>query len=347
MTLSVPAHASRARQDNFEASWLHPQATRASATRGREKDEAPCALRTCFQRDRDRILHAKAFRRLKHKTQVFIAPEGDHYRTRLTHTLEVTQISRTVARGLGLNEDLVEAIGLGHDLGHAPFGHAGERVLDTLFLPDGFRHNEQSVRVVETLEPLNLTYEVRDGILHHTGPGLPCTLEGQVVKICDRVAYLNHDLDDALRAGLISEDDLPRWVSETFGRTRGERIETMVLDLINSSDLDGRLIRFSEARHDPFLELRAWMFKHIYLGSRAKQEEEKAMGIVARLFQYYSSRPEALAQAWGRPVPPEQMARTAVDYVSGMTDRYAIATYQKLFLPTPWRLSDESVCMSL
>lgn len=346
MTLSLPAHTGRIRQENFEEVWLHPHATQSIASRGRARPEPPCALRTCFQRDRDRILHTKAFRRLKHKTQVFIAPEGDHYRTRLTHTLEVTQISRTVARGLGLNEDLTEAIGLGHDLGHAPFGHAGERVLDTLFVPDGFRHNEQSVRVVEALEPLNLTHEVLDGILHHTGPGTPCTLEGQVVKICDRVAYLNHDLDDALRAGIIQENDLPPWVHTTFGRTRGERIETMVLDLIHHSDLPGRQIRLSDARHDPFLELRAWMFKNIYLGSRAKQEEEKAMGIVARLFQYYAARPDALERAWGAPVAPEHVARTAVDYVSGMTDRYAIATYEKLFLPTPWRLSDESDCMS-
>lgn len=347
MTLSRVKHAGRAHQENFEQTWLHPEATQSMASRGRKIPEEDCPLRTSFQRDRDRILHTKAFRRLKHKTQVFIAPEGDHYRTRLTHTLEVTQISRSVSRGLGLNEDLTEAIGLGHDLGHAPFGHAGERVLDNLFVPDGFRHNEQSVRVVDTLEPLNLTDEVRDGILHHTGPGVPYTLEGQVVKICDRVAYLNHDLDDAIRAGLIDESALPAWVSSTFGRTRGERIEAMVLDLIEHSDLENRQIRFSEQRHDPFLELRAWMFKHIYLGSRAKQEEEKAMGIVARLFQYFSSRPEALEEAWGKSVASAQLARTAVDYVSGMTDRYAIAKYQELFLPTPWRLSDESVCMSL
>ncbi|MEB3221223.1 MAG: deoxyguanosinetriphosphate triphosphohydrolase [Candidatus Sericytochromatia bacterium] len=342
---TLPSLCGRLRQEAFEAECLHPLAARAALSRGRDQAEQPCELRTAFQRDRDRILHAKAFRRLKHKTQVFIAPEGDHYRTRLTHTLEVAQISRTVARALGLNEDLTEAIGLGHDLGHAPFGHAGERVLDELHQPDGFRHNEQSVRVVEHLEPMNLTWEVRDGILHHTGPGRAATLEGQIVKICDRVAYLNHDLDDAIRAGIMAEQDLPAWVNPTFGASRGTRITTMVQDLVAASDLEGGEIRMSEALHDPFLELRAFMFKRVYTGSRAKREEGKAMGIVERLYRHLVTDVEALTRGLGRAVTPAEAPRAAADFIAGMTDRYAIATFERLFLPAPWRLADESATM--
>ncbi len=310
-----------------------------AATRAAEPIARSC---TPFQRDRDRILHSKAFRRLKHKTQVFIAPEGDHYRTRLTHTLEVTQVSRTVARALGLNEDLTEAIGLGHDLGHAPFGHAGEQVLDALHQPDGFRHNEQSVRIVELLEPMNLTWEVRDGILHHTGPYLSHSLEGQVVKICDRVAYLNHDLDDAMRAGILHEDDLPPFVARTFGPTKGDRIQKMVEDLITTSASDYRTIRMSDDVQEQFLELRAFMFKRVYLGSRAKVEEGKAKGIVAALYHHYLADVAGLEAGLGRAVAGPEVARCAADFVAGMTDRYAIALYEKLFMPTPWRLADES-----
>ncbi|MEB3196678.1 MAG: deoxyguanosinetriphosphate triphosphohydrolase [Candidatus Sericytochromatia bacterium] len=337
--------AARERQEAFEAAWLHPAAARARASRGRDMAEPECPLRTLYQRDRDRILHAKAFRRLKHKTQVFIAPEGDHYRTRLTHTLEVAQISRTLARALRLNEDLTEAIGLGHDLGHAPFGHAGERVLDELFEPAGFRHNEQSVRVVEHLEPLNLTREVRDGILHHTGPGIPSTLEGQIVKICDRIAYLNHDLDDARRAGIIGDGDIPTWVDATFGHTRGARIACMLDELIQHSDLEAGEIRMGPERHEAFLELRAWMFKRVYTGSRAKAEESKAMRVVAQLYQHFSQDREALEAGLGTRIAPEEHARRAVDYVAGMTDRYAMAAYHRAFLPSPWRLADESASM--
>ena len=333
--------APRERQEAIEALTLHPRATKAVETRGRDVSEAECPLRTAFQRDRDRVLHAKAFRRLKHKTQVFIAPEGDHYRTRLTHTLEVTQISRTVARALGLNEDLTEAIGLGHDLGHAPFGHAGERVLDALHQPDGFRHNEQSVRVVETLEPMNLTWEVRDGILHHTGPYAAATLEGQVVKICDRVAYLNHDLDDAMRAGILREADLPAFVARDFGPTKGARIESMVHDLVITSSSDHGAIRMSPDFHERFLELRAFMFKRVYTGSRAKTEEGKAQAVVERLYRHYLTDREGLEAGLGRAVAADEVARAAVDFVAGMTDRYAIALYEKLFLPAPWRLNDE------
>jgi dGTPase len=342
---AVAPLAPRERQEAIEALTLHPRATRAAETRGRDVAEPACPMRTAFQRDRDRILHAKAFRRLKHKTQVFIAPEGDHYRTRLTHTLEVTQISRTVARALGLNEDLTEAIGLGHDLGHAPFGHAGEHVLDEL-LEGGFRHNEQSVRMVEVLEPMNLTAEVRDGILHHTGPGTAMTLEGQIVKICDRIAYLNHDLDDAMRAGILRDADLPAWVPATFGADKGERIQAMVHDLVVTSSQDYAGIRMSEAFHDPFLELRAFMFKRVYMGSRAKQEEGKAKAIVAKLYQHYLTDHEGLEAGLGRAVAGPEVPRAAADFVAGMTDRYAIALFERLFMPTPWRLSDESASMA-
>ncbi len=342
----IGPHAIRERQEAIEALTLHPQATRAATARSRDVSEPACPLRTAFQRDRDRVLHSKAFRRLKHKTQVFIAPEGDHYRTRLTHTLEVTQIARTVARALGLNEDLTEAIGLGHDLGHAPFGHAGERVLDDLHQPDGFRHNEQSVRVVESLEPMNLTWEVRNGILHHTGPYAPATLEGQVVKICDRVAYLNHDLDDAMRAGILREDDLPAFVSRTFGATKGERIEAMVHDLVITSSTDYAAIRMSPDFHEQFLALRAFMFQRVYTGSRAKVEEGKAMAVVARLYHHFQADRESLEAGLGHAVGETEAARAAVDFVAGMTDRFAIAMYERLFLPSPWRLTDESANMA-
>lgn len=342
---TAPITTPRERQEAVEALTLHPRAIRSASARPRELSEPDCPIRTAFQRDRDRILHAKAFRRLKHKTQVFIAPEGDHYRTRLTHTLEVTQISRTVARALGLNEDLTEAIGLGHDLGHAPFGHAGERVLDELHQPDGFRHNEQSVRIVETLEPMNLTWEVRDGILHHTGPYLSGALEGQVVKICDRVAYLNHDLEDAIRAGILHDDDLPAFVSRTFGATKGQRIQTMVENLITTSASDYRTIRMSDEIQEQFLELRAFMFKRVYLGSRAKVEESKAMGVVAALYNHYTRDQAGLEAGLGRAVSVAELPRAAADFVAGMTDRYALAVYEKLFLPTPWRLADESGTM--
>ena len=337
----VGPHAIRERQEAIEALTLHPRATLSAATRGRDVTEPACPMRTAFQRDRDRILHAKAFRRLKHKTQVFIAPEGDHYRTRLTHTLEVTQIARTVARALGLNEDLTEAIGLGHDLGHAPFGHAGEHMLDTLYQPDGFRHNEQSVRIVESLEPMNLTWEVRDGILHHTGPYAPATLEGQVVKICDRVAYLNHDLDDAMRAGILREDDLPVFVAGVFGPHKGARIESMVRDLVITSSDTHEAIRMSDDFHEHFLALRAFMFKRVYTGSRAKREEGKAMAVVERLYRHFLEDREGLEAGLGRAVAEAEVARAAVDFVAGMTDRYAIALYERLFLPAPWRLHDE------
>ncbi|MDB5098225.1 MAG: dgt [Cyanobacteria bacterium RYN_339] len=322
--MSVAADCPRTQHEAFEEAYFAPAATR-SVTARRDREEAPCELRTAFQRDRDRILHSKALRRLKHKTQVFLAPEGDHYRTRMTHTLEVAQISRTVARALKLNEDLVEAIALGHDLGHTPFGHAGERVLDALYA-DGFEHNVQSVRVVEVLEPMNLSVEVRDGILNHRGVGVPFTLEGQVVKICDRVAYLNHDIDDALRAGLLHEADLPPWVEATFGKSKGDRIHSMVLDLVNTTRQDYGHVRMSDAFQEPFLELRAFMFQEVYYGSSAKVEEAKVQGIIEGLYRFYAAT---------------QPERAVVDFVAGMTDRYAIQDYERIFMPRPWRLRDE------
>ena len=329
----------REQQEAFEFQFLAHRATKSAASRGRVEPEPECEVRTAFQRDRDRVIHSKAFRRLKGKTQVFLAPEGDHYRTRLTHTLEVSQISRTIARALRLNEDLVEAIAMGHDLGHTPFGHAGERVLDEL-LPEGFSHNVQSVRVVTTLEPMNLTAEVRDGILNHTGPDTPFTLEGQVVKIADRVAYVNHDIDDAMRAGVLRESQLPDWIYQVFGTSKGQRIHRMVMDLVTTSaDLDH--IRMSEAFHEHFLELRAFMFKQVYLESRAKREERKAQGIVEALYRHYAAHPAQLATELGRVVAPDQVQQAAADFIAGMTDRYAIQLYERLFLPRPWGLIDE------
>jgi dGTPase len=329
-----PTHAMRERQEAIEAAILHPRAARSVESRGRDESEPACPVRTEFQRDRDRVLHSKAFRRLKHKTQVFIAPEGDHYRTRLTHTLEVAQISRTVARALGLNEDLVEAIGLGHDLGHTPFGDAGEHVLDELCQPGGFRHNEQSLRVAQTLELMNLTWEVRDGIFHHTSSGTPTTLEGQIVKICDRVAYLNHDLEDAVRAGILREDELPPFIPRVFGPEKGDRIATIIRDLVTTSSADYEFIRMSEALHEPFLELQSFVVKRVYTGSRARVEEDKAMEVVARLYRHFRQDRAGLEAGLGRAILAEETPRAVADYISGMTDRSAMALYQRLFLPT-------------
>jgi dGTPase len=330
----------RTQHEALELAILAPAAAKAATSRGRVEPELECELRTCFQRDRDRIIHSKAFRRLKGKTQVFLAPEGDHYRTRLTHTLEVSQISRTIARALRLNEDLVEAIVMGHDLGHTAFGHAGERAFDEL-LPEGFRHNEQSVRVVTTLEPMNLTAEVLDGILNHTGPDAPATLEGQVVKIADRVAYLNHDIDDALRAGVLREVQLPDFVYSTFGGSKGQRIHRMVMDLVKTTATDMAHVRMSDDFHEHFLALRAFMFKTVYTDSVAKREEAKVKGLIEQLFHYYVAHPAELATELGRVVGPDGVTQAAVDYIAGMTDRYAIQVFERLFVPRPWGLGLE------
>lgn len=321
----------RPAQEEEERRRLRPGAALAAETRGRLHPERECDVRTAFQRDRDRIIHCKAFRRLKHKTQVFIAPEGDHYRTRLTHTLEVAQIARTAARALRLNEDLTEAIALGHDLGHTPFGHSGEEALNGV-VPGGFRHNEQSRRVVEFVERrtdqyrgLNLTWEVRDGIANHTGPELPATLEGQIIRFADRIAYLNHDVDDAVRAGVLSQEDLPRDVLEVLGRTGAARIDLMVKNLITAS-WDQADIRMSDDVWQAMNELRTFLFSHVYIGSEAKRDESKAQGVLVALYRHYAANPDEL---------PDPDLKPA-DYVAGMTDRFALTDYERLFLPTGW-----------
>ncbi|BBL78961.1 deoxyguanosinetriphosphate triphosphohydrolase-like protein [Rubrobacter xylanophilus] len=298
---------------------------------GRLRPEPPDGLRNEFQRDRDRIIHAKAFRRLMHKTQVFIAPDGDHFRTRLTHTLEMMQISRTVARALGLNEDLTEAIALGHDLGHTPFGHVGEEALSRVLSAHGrtFRHNEHSLRVVDRLEKngagLNLTMEVRDGILHHTGPGEPSTLEGCIVRLADRIAYVNHDVDDAIRAGIISAGDLPEGPIRVLGERMSRRIDTLVRDMVAESERRGE-ISLSEPVHEALMSLRSWLFDNVYRSPRSR-ESEKAAGVICTLFEYYLEHPGERARS-----DPDPVTET-VDFVAGMTDRYALAAYRRIFLP--------------
>jgi dGTPase len=310
-----------------EESWLSPLAVRSYDTRGRAYDEEDeCRLRTPFQRDRDRIVHSKAFRRLKHKTQVFIDPKGDHYRTRLTHTLETAGISRTVARALRLNEDLTEAIALGHDLGHPPFGHTGEEVLDEILYERfgrRFRHNEQSLRVVELLERdgrgLNLTAEVCDGILHHTGPSEPGTLEGKIVRVVDRVAYINHDIDDALRAGLLVHDELPLEDIELLGDRGSRRIDTLVHDLVEASSSAGDIVQSGEIGH-AMLNLRAFMFERVYLGPAADEQRTAAAETLRRIFDHLLEHPEELPET-----RPGELHERVTDYVSGMTDRFALA----------------------
>ncbi len=313
---------------------LGPRAARAAdAVRARAED--PCPLRTAFQRDRDRILHTASFRRLKHKTQVFVAPAGDHYRTRLTHTLEVSAVARTVARAMHLNEDLVEAIAMGHDLGHAPFGHAGETALDAILRERHgrrFEHNVQSLRVVEVLERdghgLNLTDAVRDGILHHTGPGLPATLEGQIVRLLDRIAYVNHDIEDALRAGLITAADLPAAEVGLLGATTSERLTTLVSDVVATSAEADR-IRQSPEIGGAFLRLRKFMFQRVYLAPPAADEAHRARGVVRALFLWYLDHPEALP-----PAPEPDLVSRVTDFVAGMTDRYALRLYRDTFMPS-------------
>lgn len=325
----------REQTESWELKHLSEFAGKSKLTKGRQIPEQECQVRTCYQRDRDRIIHSKAFRRLKLKTQVFIAPEGDHFRTRLTHTLEVSQIARTIARALRLNEDLTEAIALGHDLGHTPFGHAGEEALDQV-VQGGFRHNCQSLRVVERIEGgkgLNLTWEVRDGILHHTGPMKPATLEGQVVKISDRIAYINHDIDDAIRGNIISKEELPAECLKTLGHRHSERINTMVKDLINCSY--GRdSVKMSEEIKTAMDELRSFLFKRVYIGSRAKGEESKAKDMLKTLYYYYLKNSKEL--------PPEynfgdEHEVQVCDYVAGMTDRYAVSQFTRIFVPNSFR----------
>ena len=322
-----------------EARSLSPPATRSYPAR-RALAEPDCALRTPFQRDRDRIVHCKAFRRLKHKTQVFVAPEGDHYRTRLTHTLEVTTISRTVARALRLNEDLTEAIGLGHDLGHPPFGHIGEEVLDACLretFGGGFRHYEHSLRVVEQLERdgagLNLTEQVRDGIARHSGRAeLPSTLEGRIVRLIDRVAYINHDIDDALRAGLLREQELPLEPIAVLGQSGSARIDALVHDLVEHSARTGDIVQGRDAGA-AMQSLREFMFEHVYLGPGVRAEHARIAGVLRTLFEHYVAHPELLPESVAAASQRDDLARRVTDYLAGMTDRYCIREYTELQVP--------------
>jgi dGTPase len=316
-----------------EEDILSPHACLSKNSKGRMVEEEECEFRTVFQRDRDRIIHSKAFRRLKHKTQVFIVPEGDHYRTRLTHTLEVSQIARTIARALCLNEDLTEAIALGHDLGHTPFGHAGEAAVNEISTR-GFKHNKQSLRVVDHLENLNLSYEVRDGILNHTGEVKPITLEGQIVKIADRIAYINHDIDDALRAGVIEKAELPESAIEILGESHSRRIDTMVRDMINASWNKSEIQRSPEIARATD-ELRVFLFEQVYIGSEAKREEKKAIRVVKEIFNYYLQHPEEIP-FFHEEENKQNIEQQVIDYVAGMTDRYAINRWKQLFMPFPW-----------
>ncbi len=337
--------------EELEERTLHRRAARSTRSRGRKLPEEPCPLRTCFQRDRDRIIHSKAFRRLKHKTQVFLAPRGDHYRTRLTHTLEVSQIARAVSKALGLNEELAEAISLGHDLGHTPFGHAGEAALNEI-VDGGFSHVEQSLRVVEVLEKegkgLNLTWEVLDGIRWHSkglGEIVPppgeraATVEAQVVRLADIVAYLNHDIDDALRAGVIGASDLPGDVITGVGRTHSERIGTMVRDIIESTVKTGvEHAAMSDELNRHCRELRDFLYRKVYFNPETHREFLKASRLLKELYEFYLASPEAMGgDAIGLPGEGER-ARLVCDFIAGMTDRFATMTYEKLFLPQPWKV---------
>ena len=321
---------------------LDPKAAFSDRSRGRPVPEATREddTRTCYQRDADRILHSKSFRRLMHKTQVFLQPEGDHYRTRMTHTLEVSRIARTICRGLRLNEDLAEAIAMGHDLGHTPFGHAGEVAL-TEVMGRPFRHNEQSLRVVDVLEKdgdgLNLSYEVRMGILGHTGEHIPETLEGQIVRRADQIAYVNHDIDDAMRAGILTNDDIPRAISRHLGHTHKERINTLVCDLIFTSQEAGTLVMSPEGEM-ALRDLRSFMFENVYRNPIAKGEESKARGMIQRMYEYYVRHPEALPEDFHPQLSFDGMERTVCDYIAGMTDKYAVDKYTELFIPSGWRV---------
>ena len=324
--------------EQLEQKTLSRYAALSARSRGREKPVIPCTLRTEFIRDRDRILHCKSFRRLKHKTQVFLSPQGDHYRTRLTHTLEVSQIARTISRALRLNEDLTEAIAMGHDLGHTPFGHSGEDMLDQL-IPGGFEHNVQSLRVVERLENggegLNLTFEVCDGILNHKKSGTPATLEGAVVSFADRIAYINHDIDDSIRADILREEDLPAACVEAFGDSHGKRINTMILDIVEQS-FDKPYIRMSAQALEQFDALRSFMFARVYRNPIAKREESKAKRVVEELYRYYLSHMESLPPEFLRFAEEDGSERAVADYIACMTDNYAVMEYERLFVPKSW-----------
>ena len=328
----------RERREALEQQILSPYACRSVDSRGRQRPVEPCPVRTCFQRDIDRIIHSKAFRRLMHKTQVFLQPEGDHYRTRMTHTIEVARIARTMARGLQLNEDLTEAAAFGHDLGHTPFGHAGERVLDEI-MPEGFQHNVQALRGGDRLEQdgdgLNLTYEVRRGILCHTGPDTAETLEGRLLRLADKIAYINHDIDDAMRGGIIYPMDIPLEISNVLGFTHSERIDTLTVDIIESSAGTGE-IRQSTACREAMHNLREFMFEAVYRNPVAKGEESKAQDMLRRLFEYYRKDPDRLPPEFQDIREREGVERAVCDYIAGMTDNYAVEKFSLAFIPVSW-----------
>ena len=321
---------------------LNPLAAFSDESKGRPMGDKQrdMDVRTCYQRDTDRIVHSKSFRRLMHKTQVFLRPEGDHYRTRMTHTIEVSRIARTITRALALNEDLTEAIALGHDLGHTPFGHAGESALSSC-MGKPFCHNEQSLRVVDVLENdgagLNLTLEVRMGILGHTGPHIPETLEGQVVRRADQFAYVNHDIDDAIRAGILKNEDIPREIAEVLGYRHSQRINTLVCDIITTSREAGAIC-LSPAVEQALKELRAFMFQNVYYSPVAKSQESKAKDMLCRMFEYYVAHPEKLPEDFQPQMSFDGLERTVCDYIAGMTDKYAVDKYTELFIPSGWHV---------
>ena len=328
----------RERTEEIERITLSPFATLSENSRGRAVPEKPCPLRPCFQRDRDRIIHCKAFRRLKQKTQVFLSPEGDHYRTRLTHTLEVSQIARTIARALRLNEDLTEAIALAHDLGHTPFGHAGERALNRL-CPGGFKHYEQSVRVVTKLEKdgsgLNLTWEVLNGIVTHTRGEWAATREGRVVRFADHIAYMNHDIEDAVRAGVLDAATLPKDCTAVLGQTKSARITTMINSILTHSEED---VRMGTEEYEAFLALRDFMYATVYVDKNAKREEQKVDKLIAELYEYYLTHVDRMSNFYVQLAYQEGRERAVTDYISGMSDEFAIRTFEELFVPQKWHV---------
>ena len=329
----------------LEEQFLSPYACRSKDTRGRARGETPCNMRTEFQRDRDRIIYSKAFLRLKNKTQVFFSPEGDHFRTRMTHTIDVSQIARSIARSLALNEDLAEAIALGHDLGHTPFGHAGERVLDSL-APGGFSHNVQSLRVVDVLEKegrgLNLTFEVRDGILNHKKSGHPATLEGRAVSVADRIAYVNHDIEDAIRAGLLREDELPEEDVAVLGATSRDRINAMISSIYENSAGENRVV-MGEKEAAALEHLRSFMFEKVYITPLSRREEERAKRMLSAMYDYFIGHRDKLPRFYrglAEQFSPEQ---AVCDYLSSMTDKFAVAVFNNLFVPRSWALTQSDV----
>ena len=329
----------RERIEKEEKDVLSPYACLSMNSKGRKRDEEPCDIRPVFQRDRDRILHCKSFRRLKDKTQVFLLPEGDHYRTRLTHTLEVSQNARTIAKALRMNEDLVEAIALGHDLGHTPFGHSGERVLNEI-CPHGFKHNEQSVRTVDILEKdgqgLNLTYEVLDGILNHQTSCMPSTLEGKIVRLSDKIAYFHHDMDDAIRAGILTEEDVPKEIRDVLGNTTGERLDRFIHDIVTNS-LGKPDILMSPPVAQAMVKLREFMYDSVYKNPVAKKEEGRAKLLIGNLYDYYLVHNEALPEELQKLIEKgESEERVVCDHIAGMTDRFAIAKFEEIYIPKVW-----------